>query len=264
MRHEADKDTWSTVARACGALVGLALVLAAVAPFDGVPPRPGSDDLAPAQIEVRALAAGLFDVSPVNTVLETTNFPLPGQRGGPSVAVRVRNIGGIPLRVRVRLFGLSPTLDRAAKVRGSVAGTVVLNGPLGTAANWSRPSKPLRPGQSSTLRLRFKLLEGAPPEAWRGHLDVRQIEFDAVREDGSPVRQGGSSQQQVVPDDGAAPPGGTAPTPTSPTATTPAQSTPEKLGPPLPSTGTVMESAAPGAYYSPPSTPATTPPGTTP
>lgn len=252
MQPEVDRDIRSTVARAAGGLVGLAIVLAIIAPFDGVPPRPGSDDLAPAQVEVRVLQAGAFDVQPVGTVLEATPFPPPGKRGGPSMSVTVRNIAGIPLRIRVRLIGLAPTLNTAAKVRGSVAGTVVLNGPLGKAADWSRPSGVLRSGQQSTMRLRFKLLDVAP-EAWRGQLDVRQLEFDAVRVDGSTIPRPETTE---VPS-------------TSPSATTPETTPPPpKLGPPLPGTdtvmGTVMESMTPnsaqnGAFGPPGSTPRTTP-----
>lgn len=253
MQHEADRDIRSTVVRVAGGLVGLAIVLAIIAPFDGVPPRPGSDDLAPAQIEVQVLQAGAFDIDPVGTVLEPTNFPPPGERGGPTVAVTVRNIAGIPLRVRVRLLGLTPTLDESAKVRGSVAGTVVLNGPLGRASDWSRPSGVLRSGQQSTLRMRFKLLD-VPPEQWRGQLDVRQLQFESVRADGLPNARPVPSPSTPA---------------TTPTATTPATTPPPKLGPPLPGTqtvmGTVMESATSNSAQNatvgpPPSTPNPTTP----
>ncbi len=187
MRHEADSDTKSAVVRVIGALVGLGLVFAAVSPLQGVPPRPGSGALAPAQIEVRVLGAGEFEIVPLGTVLEPTAFPPPGERGGPSLSVTVRNITGLPLKISVRLVGLSPTLDRAVKVRASVAGGVVLNGPLGAAAEWSKPVGVLSSGQQSTLRMRFKLLEGLPPDSWRGQLDVRQLELKAVRLDGTPA-----------------------------------------------------------------------------
>lgn len=256
MQHEADRDIRSTVVRVAGGLVGLAIVLAIIAPFDGVPPRPGSSDLAPAQIEVRVVQAGAFDIDPVGTVLEPTSFPPPGRRGGPTLAVTVRNIAGIPLRVRVRLLGLSPSLDNAAKVRGSVAGSVVLNGPLGRASEWSRPSGVLRSGQQSTLRMRFKLLD-VPPEQWRGQLDVRQLEFESVRADGLP---------NARPEPRPTTPTTTSPAPTeAPPATTP----PPKLGPPLPGTqtvmGTVMESATSNSAQNatvgpPPTTPVTTTP----
>ncbi|MBJ7472638.1 MAG: hypothetical protein JHD16_15130 [Solirubrobacteraceae bacterium] len=222
MRHEADRDTLSAVARVAGALVGLALVLVAVAPWRGVPPQPGSGALAPAQIEVRVLAAGEFEVDPIGTVLEPTVFPAPGERGGPTLAVTVRNITGVPLRVSLRLIGLPPTLDRAVKVRGSVAGAVIVNGPLGAAGEWSRPAGLLRSGQQSTLRMRFKLLEGLPPEAWRGKLDVRQLEFRAVKLDGTPAADAQTTQSTTA----ETPPAQTSPAP----ATTPA------VGPPMPTT----------------------------
>lgn len=259
MQPEVDRDIRSTVVRVAGALVGLAIVLAVIAPFDGVPPRPGTDELAPAQIEVSVLASGPFQLDPTGTVLEPTNFPPPGQRGGPALSVRVTNISPAPLRMRVRLTALSPTLSDAAKVRGSVAGTVVLNGPLGRAAEWSRPSGVLRSGQSSTLRIRFKLLD-LPEEAWRGRLDERQIEVDPLRPDGTSINEPPATQPTTE-----APPASTSPAPSTPVATTPV---PEKLGPPLPGTqtvmGTVMESATANSAQNsklgpPPTTPGTTP-----
>lgn len=262
MQPEVDRDIRSTVVRVAGALVGLALVLGYVAPFDGVPPRPGTDELAPAQIEVSVLGAGPFELDPLGTVLEPTNFPPPGERGGPTLSVRVRNISAAPLRMRVRLVGLTPTLSESAKVRASVARTVVLNGPLGRAAEWSRPSAVVRSGQRTTLRMRFKLLD-LPPDKWRGRLDVRQLEVLPIRPDGSSVYDAQTTPS--TPDD----PTRTTPSPTTPATTPPAA---PKLGPPLPGTatvmGTVMESATPnssqngaGSLTTPT---ASTPPGTTP
>lgn len=254
MQHEADRDIRSTVARVAGALIGLGLVLAIIAPFDGVPPRPGTDELAPAQIEVRVLANAVFVIDPIGPVLEPTNFPPPGKRGGPSVSVKVRNFSSLPVRIRVRLVGLTSTLGRAVKVRGSVAGSVVLNGPLERAAEWSRPSGVLQSGESTTLRMRFKLL-ALPPSEWRGRLDVRQLEFDGVRLDGT---SGSTTVPQSTP--------GVPPTSsTIPPATTPAP----KLGPPLPGTttvmGTVMESATDNLAQNGSVGPtASTPPETTP
>lgn len=207
-----------------GGLVGLGLVVAAVAPTKGVPPKPGAGGgAAPAQIEVRAIGAGEFEVDPLGTVLEATAFPPPGERGGPTVAVTLRNITGLPLKVSLRLVGLSPTLDRAVKVRASVAGGVALDGPLGSAAEWSKPTGVLRSGQQSTLRMRFKLLPGLPADAFQGKLDVRQLEFRAIGLDGLPV-----GDSQTIPSTTAA-----ATTPPMPT-TPPALPTTAAAGPPLP------------------------------
>lgn len=175
------------------------------------------------------LAAGEFEITPVGTVMEPTNFPPPGERGGPSLAVSVRNISGLPVKISVRLVGLSPTLDRAVKVRSSVAGGVVLNGPLGAAAEWSKPAGVLRSGQQSTLRMRFKLLEGIPPDLWRGRLDVRQLELRAVRLDG---RTAADNQAGVGPSISP-----TQPAPSSPGAIAPS-------GPPAPSVSTPPPLAA--------------------
>lgn len=230
MQHEADRDIRSTVVRAAGALVGLAIVLAIIAPFDGVPPRPGTDELAPAKIEVSVLAAGEFSLDPVGPALAETPLPPPGERGGPTLKVKVGNMSPIPLRISVRLTPISPTLSDAVKVRSSVAGTVVVNGPLSGAVDWSRTSGVLRPGQTTTLRMRFKLLD-LPPSDWRGRVDVRQLEFKSFRADGSPT---GQPVTTTTTSPGAS-------TPTTPSQTTPARTTPTpQSGPPLPGTDTVM------------------------
>ena len=210
------------VVRVTGALVGLGLVFAVVSPTKGVPPRGGSGALAPAQIEVQVQGAGEFEIVPIGTVLEPTAFPPPGQRGGPKLAVTVRNITGVPLMLSIRLLGVSPTLDRAVKVRASVAGAVVLNGPLGKAGEWSAPAGLLRSGQQSTLRMRFKLLEGIPPDSWHGRLDVRQLEFKAVNVDGQAVGDSQSVPSTSVPSTTAGPPAPAPTTPASTPVTTPA------------------------------------------
>lgn len=208
-----------------GALIGLGLVFVAVSPTKGVAPKGGSGGLAPAQIEVSAVGAGEFELDPLGTVLEATAFPLPGQRGGPTLAVTVRNITGLPLKISLRLVGLSPTLDRAVKVRASVAGGVALNGPLGTAAEWSKPTGVLRSGQQTTLRMRFKLFPGQAPDAWRGKLDVRQLELRAIKLDGQPVADSQTIPSTTTPELGSP----TSPAPT--TSTPPVVSGPPPIAP---------------------------------
>ncbi len=216
-----------------GALVGLGVVFAVVAPTRGVEPQQGAGGAAaPAQIEVRAIGAGEFEVDPLGTVLEATAFPPPGTRGGPTLAVTIRNITGLPLKVGVRLLGLSPTLDKAVKVRASVAGGVAVNGPLGLAGEWSKPTGVLQSGQQSTLRMRFKLLPGLPADAWQGKLDVRQLEVRAIKLDGTPAADAQTIGSTTVPETTATSPGPAGTTPP------PAATTPPTAGPPAPAAGT--------------------------
>lgn len=228
------------LARAAGALAGLGLAIAAAAPFTGVPPRGVSGALAPAQIEVRVLGAGEFDIQPTGTVLKATPFPQPGERGGPTMTVSVRNITGVPLRLSARLVPIAPSLDAVATIRGSVAGAVILRGPLSATDEWTQPAGLLPSGATSTLRIRFKLRKGLDPDAFAGRLDIRQLELKGTR----PGRklEVPSDVQKVVPGTKGAEPVRTPPgtTPTSPAT-------------PLPSGRAVP--AAPGA-----STPQPAPP----
>ncbi|MBO9532854.1 MAG: hypothetical protein J7513_07770 [Solirubrobacteraceae bacterium] len=141
-----------------------------------MPPRGVSGTLAPAQLELKMLPAGEFTISPLGTVMKATAFPAVGERGGPTVAISLRNITGSPLRISVRLVAFAPELDKVATVRGSVAGAVVLRGGIETTGKWTRPMGLVRSGESTTLRLRFKLKTGIDPDQYAGRLDIRQIE----------------------------------------------------------------------------------------
>jgi hypothetical protein len=171
------------LARLAGGLAGLGLAFAAAAPFSGLPPQGVSGKLAPAQIEVRAVANAEFDVSPVGTVLEGTDFPASGAPGGPAFKLRLVNRTPLPQRLSIRLTSLSPTLDDAVLVRASGAGAVLIDGPLKTAGAWSLPAGVVSPGESTTVRFRFKLKKGLADDLYRGRLDIRQFELEgeAVR-----------------------------------------------------------------------------------
>jgi hypothetical protein len=162
-----------------------------------VPPRGVSGTLAPAQIEVRVLSSGEFQVDPVGTVLKATPFPQPGERGGPTLAVTLRNITGTPLRISVRLQKIAPELDAVATLRGSAGGAVLLRGSLADTAEWTEPLGLVRSGQSTTLRIRFKLRKGLDPDQFAGRLDIRQLEIKGT----APGKQleVPSDGQQVVP-----------------------------------------------------------------
>jgi hypothetical protein len=145
-----------------------------------VPPQGVSGRPVPAQIEVRVLASGELLIDPVGVVLKSTAFPVPGGRGGPSMAVTVRNISPLPLKLSLRLSGIAPALDSAATVRGSAAGAVLVNTTLGAAATWTAPTGLLASGDLTTLRLRFKLKPGIDADAFNGKLDIRQLELKGV------------------------------------------------------------------------------------
>ncbi len=168
------------LARLAGGLAGLGLAIAAAAPFSGVPPQGVSGALAPAQVEVRALASGELLVDPVGVVLEAAPFPAAGQPGGPFAAVKLTNITGSTLRITMRLTALSPALDDAVMVRASAAGGVLADGPLRDAGEWSQPAGVIASGEATTLRIRFKLKAGLNNDAYRGRLDVRQLELKGV------------------------------------------------------------------------------------
>lgn len=206
-----------------GGLAGLGLALAAAAPFSGVPPQGTSGGLAPAQIEVKALASNEFTLDPLGTVLKAAPFPATGERGGPGLQIGVRSISGVPLRVSVRLVGIAPSLSDAVLVRASVGGAVVLDGPLREAQEWSVPKGRIRPGESSTLRIRFRLRPGLRADEFAGRLDIRQLEVRGVRP-GQVVEEPTGAQQQV---DGPT-------SPTTPIATTPPPSTPPVVSPTTP------------------------------
>ncbi len=217
--------------RAAGALAGLGLAIAAAAPFTGVPPRGVSGSLAPAQLEVRVLASGEFQVDPLGTVLKATPFPQPGERGGPTLAVTLRNITGTPLRVSVRLQKVAPELDAVATLRGSAGGAVLLRGSIADTAEWTSPLGLVRSGETTTLRIRFKLRKGLDPDQFAGRLDIRQLEIKGT----APGKQleVPSDEQQVVP--GTV---GTTPA-TTPVGTTPAPAAtktpaPQAAGTPVP------------------------------
>lgn len=207
------------LARLAGGLAGLGLAFAAAAPFSGVPPQGVSGKPVAAQIEVRALASGELDIDPVGIVLEPAAFPAPGAKGGPAVSLKIRNITGVPVRVTLRLSGISPTLDDAVTVRGSGAGAVLIDGPLRTASAWTIASGLLSSGETTTLRLRFKLRAGLPPEAYSGRVDVRQLQLKGV-----PLSSPSTTVPPTTP--GATTPGGTTPVATTPAPTTPAATTP--------------------------------------
>ena len=183
--------------RATGALAGLGLAIAAAAPFTGVPPRGVSGTLAPAQIEVRVVGAGEFAIDPTGTVLKATPFPEPGERGGPSMAVTVRNITGLPMRISVRLLPIAPELDQVATVRGSAAGAVVLHGSLADTGEWTEPLGLVKSGATTTLRIRFKLRPGIDPDQFAGRLDIRQLQLKGT----APGKKldAPSEEQKVVP-----------------------------------------------------------------
>ena len=197
------------LARLAGGLAGLGLAFAAAAPFSGVSPQGVSGAPAPAQVEVRALASGELQVDPIGVVLPAAPFPASGKKGGPFVRVRLGNMTPVPLRLRLRLSGISPSLDDAVIVRGSAAGGVLIDGPLKDASAWTLPAGLLSVGETTTLRLRFKLKPGLREDAYLGRLDIRQLQVQGV-----PLN---------APDD---PPVSTSPTvntppPTSPTVNTP-------------------------------------------
>lgn len=205
-----------------GALVGLGLALAAAAPFSGVPPQGTSGALAPAQIEVKTVASGEFILDPLGTVLKAAPFPAAGKRGGPAINLSVRSIAGAPVQVSVRLVAMAPELSDAVLVRASVAGAVVLDGPLREAQEWSTPAGRIRPGEISTLRIRFRLRPGLRPDEFAGRLDLRQLELRGLRP--GQVPDSSADQQRQV--DGPT-------TPTTP-ATTPQPSSPPVAPPTTP------------------------------
>ena len=207
------------LARLAGAIVGLGLAFAAAAPFTGVPPQGVSGAPAPAQIEVRVLASGELALDPLGVVLAATPFPAPGERGGPSLAVTARNLSPLPLKLSVRLAGISPSLDEAVTVRASGAGAVLTDGSLKLAGEWSEPAGELASGASTTIRMRFKLVKGLAPDAYIGRLDIRQLELRTV------PAAGASATTPSAPSAASPTPNGTAPAetipPTSPAGTTP-------------------------------------------
>jgi hypothetical protein len=182
-----------------------------------VPPHGVAGRPAPAQIEVRVLAAGELSIDPVGVVLKATQFPAPGTRGGPTMAVTARNISAVPLKISIRLSAIAPGLDDAATVRGSVAGAVVVNGPLKNAASWSAPVGYVASGETTTLRLRFKLKPGIDADAFNGRLDIRQLEMKGVA--AAPAAQAPTTPAFTTPP-ATTPPAATTPAPTTP-ATTP-------------------------------------------
>jgi hypothetical protein len=207
--RSADEIAGGTLTRAAGVLTGLGLVIAAASPFSGVSPRGGSGASAPAQQEVNVVGTGEFTISPVGKVMRATAYPAPGDHAGPTMSVTVSNITNVPLRLSVRLTAVAASLDTAVKVRGSVAGAVVINTTMGRATEWSKPAGVLASGQTSTLRLRFRLLEGLGPDAWLGRLDVRQLEIRGVKLNGAAAT---NTVTTVIPD------------PTTPGPTTPSNS----------------------------------------
>lgn len=240
LRSDADGTWFGGPLRLTGGLVGFGLVIAAASPFSGVPPQGASGGPAPAQVEVRVVPTGELDLDPVGTVLQPTAFPAPGEPGGPSVAISVRNITGVPLKLSIRFLGIAPGLDTAAKVRASAAGAVVVNGPLVKAAEWSRPAGRLESGQQTTLRVRFKLLPGFPPDAWRGRLDVRQLEIKGVKLSGEPASETiESSTPEGQAPAASTPPGG--PPATTPPATTPGRAPAPEPGAPAQEQGRIPE-----------------------
>lgn len=202
-----------------GALAGLGLALAAAAPFSGVPPQGTSGALAPAQIEVKAVASGEFTLDPLGTVLKAAPLPPAGQRGGPALDLTVRSIAGAPLQVSVRLVATAPELSDAVLVRASVAGAVVLDGPLRDAQEWSTPAGRILPGEVSTLRIRFRLRPGLRADDFAGRLDLRQLEVRGLR----PGQQPDAAEDQQRQVEGPT-------TPTTP-ATTPQASSPPVVAP---------------------------------
>lgn len=169
------------------------------------------------------LASGEFAVDPVGTVLQPTAFPPPGERGGPTMAITVRNITGSAQRISIRLQAVAPELDRVATVRGSVAGAVVLHGTLGSTTDWSTPAGLLPSGATSTLRIRFKLRRGVDADQFAGRLDIRQLELKGAKP--GEALEAPSDVQKVVPGTVGTSP--VTPMPTSPSGggagTTPAQ-----------------------------------------
>ncbi len=164
------------LARLAGIVAGLGIVIAAAAPFSGVPPQGGSGAKAPASVEVRTVATAAFTIDPLGEALATTALPTDG-RTGPLVTVKVRNVTGVPVAISARLLPLAPDLDEAVTVRGSVAGAVVFDGVLGTLGDWSPAVGRLESGQETTLRIRFKLIPSKPEDRWRGRADIRQLEL---------------------------------------------------------------------------------------
>lgn len=225
MLRSADGIAGGTVIRAAGVLTGISLVIAAASPFSGVSPRGGSGTPVPARQEVSVFGTGELDLKPLGPAMRPTDYPRPGDHAGPTMTVKVSNITNVPLRLSVRLTTLAPALDAAVKVRGSVAGAVVLNTTLGRAAEWSKPAGVLASGQTSTLRLRFRLLEGIAPDAWLGRLDSRQLEIKGVKLNGDAAT---NTTTGVIPD------------PTTPRGT-------NSGGPPGPLAGPSTGSTTPGA-----------------
>ncbi len=162
------------------------------------------------------LGTGEFTIEPTGTVLKAAPFPEPGQRGGPTMQVTVRNITGTPVRISARLLGLAPELDDVVTVRGSVAGAVILRGSLSDAATWTEPAGMLPSGATSTLRIRFKLRKGLDPDEFAGRLDIRQLEIKGALP--GKAFEAPSDVQQVVPGTEGSAPATTSAAPTTPAA----------------------------------------------
>ncbi|MDO9356340.1 MAG: hypothetical protein Q7T55_21765 [Solirubrobacteraceae bacterium] len=212
------------LARLAGGLAGLGLAFAAAAPFSGVPPQGVSGKPAPAQVEVRALASPELEVNPVGTVLASAEFPPPGERGGPAVKLTLVNQTPVPQRISMRMAPIASALDDAVLVRASGAGAVLLDGPLKGTGAWSLPAGVLSSGESTTLRVRFKLKKGLSGDAYRGRIDIRQLEFKGVPIQ-TPAEEEESESPAATTPAGAGSPGGNASAAVLP-ATTPGSTTP--------------------------------------
>lgn len=157
----------------------MVLAFAAAAPFTGVPPLGVSGaGTEPGTVSITVAPHGELTVEPKQEALPPTPIRSAADPKGPTLKLSVTNSAWRPAKISVRLTPTVAALGDAVEVRGSVARTVVFDGPLVATEAWSPFTvKAIAPGETSIFRIRLSLREGVAPEEWLGRADVRLLEF---------------------------------------------------------------------------------------
>lgn len=113
-----------------------------------------------ADLAVVAVAPGELELEPAGAALRATGLQ-PGSeplRG----ALRMRNLTGAPLRVRIRALPSTRDLDGALELRARARGRTVAAAPVGRLRRWSAGTVAIPVGGRAVLALDARLRRPAP------------------------------------------------------------------------------------------------------
>jgi len=136
----------SRAARAVGLLCGLAAAAFAVHSWAVASTGPGLG----ADVTIAAVAPGELALSGSGAVLQASGLH-PGD--GATGSLRLRNITGEPLLVRIRTLASTPELDDALELTATAQGREIAAGSTGDLRRWSTRSVLLGVRRSALLRL---------------------------------------------------------------------------------------------------------------